>query len=540
MPVASWPAIVPDPPDTRGWRSLRRVAAGTHLVRTDLGGPAPSGELRPIVAFVAVSDLHVTDAQSPTRPEWLDRLGDDDSPVREAVGPVGTYRTQESLTAQVVEAMSRVLRGIDTGPVAGGPVSFLVSTGDAADNAQANEVETSIRLLTGGAPVVPDSGDPGRWEGVGSPDSYDPRYWHPDGTPPGETDDRPRSRYGFPLVPGLLDAARARFAASGVAFPWYPVHGNHDRLLAGTVAVDRFFARLASSGRKSIGPPPGLGLERLVEMLADSEHRNLTLLPALAASPVRRVTPDSGRAPLDTRAWLAAHTGRSAMPGTSTTWYAFDAGPVRALVMDTVEHEGGWQGSIGADQLAWLESELQAASDRWVDDDGRLRRRPGTARPVLVFSHHPLRCLINSWSPRGERRVLSDELAGVLARYPSMVAWVNGHTHAHQVLPHRRHPSLGGGWWEVTTASHVDWPQQARVVELAVDRSGQLVIAATVVDHAGTLDPDPGDLGSIETLAGWSRVLAANDWQRIGPGGAPAGAGRPEDRDVLLVCPQPG
>jgi len=76
-----------------------------------------------LVAFVQVSDLHVTDAQSPGRPEFLDRLGDDDSPVADLVGAVGTYRAQESLTHHVVEAMTARLRRTDTGPVTGLPVT---------------------------------------------------------------------------------------------------------------------------------------------------------------------------------------------------------------------------------------------------------------------------------------------------------------------------------------------------------------------------------------------------------------------------------
>ena len=215
MSEAPWPTIQASKPGPSGWRRLGLGPAEAHQVRTDLGGHGPLGTLRPLVSFLQVSDLHVTDAQSSIRAEWLDRLGDDDSPLRSVLGPIGTYRTQESLTAQVVEAMARRLRGIDTGPVAGGPIGFVVSTGDAADNAQANEVEAAIGLLTGGTVVAADSGDRSRWEGVGAADAYDPRYWHPDGTPPGEQVDRPRSRYGFPLVPGLLDAARRPFAAGG-------------------------------------------------------------------------------------------------------------------------------------------------------------------------------------------------------------------------------------------------------------------------------------------------------------------------------------
>ncbi len=66
----------------------------------------------------------------------------------------------------------------------------------------------------------------------------------------------------------------------------------------------------------------------------------------------------------------------------------------------------------------------------------------------------------------------------------------------------------------MTTASHVDWPQQARIIELAKDLdTGSIVVACTVVDHTGLVDPRRGELGDVATLAGWSRPLAANDWQ---------------------------
>jgi hypothetical protein len=75
------------------------------------------------------------------------------------------------------------------------------------------------------------------------------------------------------------------------------------------------------------------------------------------------------------------------------------------------------------------------------------------------------------------------------------------------------------------------------VREIAVAGAGQVVLAGTVVDHRGVVEPDPGELGSIEGLAGWSRSLAANDWQRVGPDGVVAGRGATADRNVILVCP---
>jgi metallophosphoesterase (TIGR03767 family) len=532
------PTLLPGAPGRGGYRRLTAAPAETHRVRTDLGGPVPSGRLRAVVAFVQVSDLHVTDAQSPLRAEYLSRLGDADSPIGDALGPLGTYRPQESLTHHVVEAMTATLRRVTDGPVTGAPLRFAVSTGDAADNAQANEIAASIGLLDGGTEIRPDSGASDRWEGVGGPNGeHDPRYWHPDGAPAGEPADRPRAEHGFPLVPGLLDAARRPFTAQGLGLAWHPVHGNHDELVAGTVPVTAGLRRVARGGRKARAWPSRLTPEDLRALFGDARRRPPELYRELLAAPASRVTPDPERDLRTGAAWVDAHRDRSARPAGGPTWYGFDAGVVRALVLDTVNPEGGWQGSVDGDQLAWLATELEAASGRWVDTDGRVRTSDRPDRLVVLFSHHPLHCLTNPWSPTGRRRALGDEVEALLGRFPNLVAWVNGHTHTHTIRAHPGHPAVGGGWWEITTASHVDWPQQARIVELAEDPgTGRVVIATTVVDHAGLTDPRLGNLDDVATLAGWSRELACNDGLRAGRA-APVGQGGATDRNVLLVSP---
>ena len=119
-------------PDSGGYRRLESGPGELHILRRELGGS--SERLYPLCSFIHLSDLHVTDVQSPARTEYLDRLGDEDSPFAAEVGRVGLYRPQEALTAQVVEAMARATRRIDQGPVTGAIIDFALSTGDATDN----------------------------------------------------------------------------------------------------------------------------------------------------------------------------------------------------------------------------------------------------------------------------------------------------------------------------------------------------------------------------------------------------------------------
>ena len=92
-----------------------------------------------------------------------------------------------------------------------------------------------------------------------------------------------------------------------------------------------------------------------------------------------------------------------------------------------------------------------------------------------------------------------------------MIAWVNGHTHRNEVIAHS---AAAGGFWEINTASHIDFPQQARIIEIADNLDDTLSIFTTILDHLASAEFD-GGLDSIDSLASLSRELSANDPQLI-------------------------
>jgi metallophosphoesterase (TIGR03767 family) len=538
--------LLPGDPGAGGYRRLRAAPDEEMLLRRDLGGAAPGERRRSLVSFVQLSDLHVTDAQSPARAEYLDRLGDPDRDSAEAVGRVGLYRPQEALTHQVVEAMTAAVRRVPGGPGTGVPVSFAVVTGDSTDNAQSNELEAYLALLDGGRIVRPDSGLTSRDEGVGSFAAYDTRYYHPDGTPLGEQDDLPRAARGFPLVPGLFDAARRPFFAAGLSVPWCAVYGNHDALVGGTLPLGAELAALAIGERKPIGAD-----SEPLALLSGNETAAPAQMWGLLSAPTRPISPDPRRRLVSAQEWIAAHgvDGR-ASHGFCTTaredgraFYAFDAGDIRFLVLDTVNRAGGWQGSLGGDQMDWLEEELLAGHRSFLAPSGRRVSHDRADRAFVLLSHHSLGTLTNDFAPDGHRRYLRADVERLLARFPNVLAWLNGHTHAHRIRAHlaaRAVPGARGGFFEVTTASHIDWPQQARLVELACDeQSGQIVLFTRTLDHCGLVDPRAGELGDPLTLAGWSRELALNAWQGRA-GSEPIGRGAGGDRSAALVLDVPG
>jgi hypothetical protein len=97
-------------------------------------------------------------------------------------------------------------------------------------------------------------------------------------------------------------------------------------------------------------------------------------------------------------------------------------------------------------------------------------------------------------------------------------------------------------FWHVSTAAHIDWPQQSRMIELVTD-GGQLELVLTMLDHAGPAYPGAprpgemtrGDAGEqIMRLAGIGREIAYNDYQ------ASRGAsGERDDRNVIIPLHRP-
>jgi len=479
--------IARGPEGTGGWRDLVFAPGEAHL------GPIPAGQ--PLACLWQLSDPHLCDAESPARQEYLDRHADPDSPYRTALGDVGTYRPQEILTAQVGVAMVEAVNAHRRGPVTGAVVDGVVITGDLTDNAQGNELTWYQRIVSGGV-VSPRSGDAERSSWVGSQGApWDERYWHPDGPPPGTRPDLATRNFGYPMIPGLVEAARCDLRSPGLEVPWISVPGNHDGLLQGTVPIDERLERLAVGG------------ERITD-LPDGVHPLMTAhaIPGTGparylhdeASPRTPIPADPARALLRPGEFALLTRGADDGPA----YFATDLGALRVIVLDTVNPHGGWQGSIDEAQLTWLVRELQAARDRYV----------------VVASHHPSPSMTNDWAPAGAgRRILGPEVVELLLEHPQVIAWLAGHIHAHGVIVHERGEGPDhGGFVELTTASLIDWPQQGRILEFVrtkVQGRAYVAIVSTVMNHSAPIDWRSGDLADHRRLASISRTLAANDYQ---------------------------
>jgi 3',5'-cyclic AMP phosphodiesterase CpdA len=451
--------------DPDGSGTLRVGPGESLLARTELG---PASPRRRVLATLAhVSDAHVLDAQSPARVPFLARLG---PPF------TSTFRPHETLTAQVLAGVLRAVAALEPDAV--------IQGGDLIDNAQQNELDWALAVL-GGGDVVAASGGPG-YHGVQEAANPDPLYYRPE--------------LDAPRHPGLLAEALRSFTSPGLRAPWYPVLGDHDLLVAGVVPPSPLSQGIAAGSRAvwelpadlparigtltgtSASAPDGLGdpsaIGGLVSHLLDAASVDVP------GDPHRNEVSAGG---LVDRLRAAGAGGGSG----GELDYSFDVGSaVRVIVLDLVRREGGSGGVVHPGQPAWLASELEAAGER----------------TVVVFSHQPL-----------DTTASGPGLLAELDRSPRVLAAVWGHTHRNRITPR---PGPSGGYWLISTASLVDFPQQARALRV-VETGRGVALETWMLDHVSPA----GGLGEI------SRELAYLD----AAGGRPQGfAGRRVDRNAVL------
>ena len=233
-------------------------------------------------------------------------------------------------------------------------------------------------------------------------------------------------------------------------------------------------------------------------------------------------------------------------------YYSFIPKPgFRFIAIDTITDECNAEvcaeGSIDDEQFEWLRDQLMLASNR--------------GERVIAFAHHTLATIRQPntdlteqpvhYGQRFDRRTPGnpqqpsppplETLEDLFCQRRNVIAFVTGHEHENFVEEHRCTPDGGtiggpGHFYEISTAAHLDYPQQARMIELVQTPAGpQLVL--TMLDHAGPAYPGNSQAGfetgaageDVLRLASIGREIAYNDYQ-----GKRTARGSREDRNVIL------
>jgi metallophosphoesterase (TIGR03767 family) len=572
-----------------GFTQLTAGKGEPYVVRKGGAARAKAGRTRKrrsLSFFAQLTDPQLVDEMSPARVDFVDAAG----------GALkSSHRPQEALSAQTFDAVVRNVDANETSRLRDGrgkraKLGFAITTGDLADNQQLNETRWFRTVLDGGR-VDPFSGkavsasnpcaggdaaqiaadvaarryagvqDFDDWRGARA-DLYG-GFWDPDEAGPGGP------YAAFPRYPGLMDAAQAPFDARGLDIPWYISRGNHDGLVQGNAPASTDLFRAIATSCSKVFPSAAADPAQFVGGDEGALYRKLSdpaFIGALLGG-ARTVPPDQDRRivnKVEYRRLIAATSpdahGFAATPkrelrkskGTAS-YYARTLSPsVRFISLDTVAEGGGQFGNLDDPQYRWLKRELKAA-----------RRRD---RLVVVFGHHTLATMSNTATdeeagkcqPAGEPGCDADPrrstpmhrgvqgkrtVRALLDATPNVVAYVTGHTHANAIRFWRA--EHGRGFWEINTASHIDWPQQSRLIQLMDNRDGTLSIFGTILDSAAPqAAPAPGPaVGlTLDQLVSLGRTLAFNDPQKLddeGGGQLSDKRGERRDRNVELLVRDP-
>lgn len=505
------------------YRALVAGPGESYLPRVDLLGRAPDGARvaarRSLLYLGHLSDMHVIDAQSPGRIEPM--IVQDHSAWGSAFHP------HDPLSLHVTSSTVQSFSALRYSPLTGAPMGAAIVTGDSADMHSHKELRWYIDMLDG-VTVDPAVGIGRQFNGV---QAWAEAVWaYRPGNPAGGA----FGDYGFPKLPTLLDDSVAHPVESpGLPAPWYAVYGNHDTLLLGTFDLSSQLHALAIGGQKS------WSLDATASTILGGYAATTSALGrgtdaagvALGRPGFHAVPADPDRYLFAQAEFMAEHFRTESAPGpvghgftkhnleTGQTWWKADLTPfVRAFGLDTCNQVAGPDGAVPDAQFRWLEEELAQAQK-----DNRL---------VLIFSHHNSLTLENRAQRPGDTEKLhgAEEFVDLLLRFPVVVGWMNGHTHLNQILAHG---GPKGGFWEITTASCIDFPQQQQVVEIVDNRDGTLSLFTTVLDHAAPVSPGTG--ATTLDLAAQSREFALNDWAES----PTMRRGSPFDRNTELLLPAP-
>jgi metallophosphoesterase (TIGR03767 family) len=543
---------------------------------------------RSLAFFAQLTDPQIVDEMSPARVDFVDPAG---GALKDSLRP------QETLGLHTFDAIVRNVNANRRSRVRDGRgrrarLRFALTTGDLADNQQLNETRWFRTVLDGGRidpfsgkPVGPDNPcgaspsdiarlnadvaarrytgvqDYDDWRGA-PPDRY-AGYWDPDEPAP-----TGGPYAAFPRFPALLDRAQIPFSAAGLDVPWLVARGNHDGLIQGNAPASTDLFRAIAVGCQKVFPSAQLDPAQFAGEDEDAvfERFNDPAFIASLLAGARPVPPDPERRIVskaeyrelmregarNAHGFSATSKAELAASNGTASYYAQRRRGIRFVALDTVAEGGGSTGNVDHPQYRWLRKQLRKARKR--------------DQLVVVFGHHTLGTMTNATAdeaagacnPPGEPGCDADPrssapihrglegratVRSLLARHRNVIAYVAGHTHDNDVRFFRGRRARG--FWEINTASHVDWPQQSRLIEVMDNRDGTLSIFGTILDSAAPqAAPAAGNAValSLKQLVSLSRTLSYNDPQRAdkpASGEERASRGLRRHRNVELLVRDP-
>lgn len=496
-------------------------APDAFVTRQELAEGERTSNASLLLRFLHYTDDHIIDDEGQT----VNGLG-----VSDPLNPLfeSAQRLQEEYSDEVLNNM--ITRSNDC--LKDFPAAFMIVTGDSADLTTVAETRRFIDNLDGTfdqlsafekscvAGLPAGSSDLiiqqacTRFTGRGVPDSQSP---DPDVSDPsfqltltrtlrqivnqitaqlgrdasGATDPRRQTLTQSPGLPQVLRCTEGMMGCENQALktPWYVAFGNHDGYLRGTLPVGIGVNELSflSTGRRHIVQPREF-IQEFFETSSQPVGHGFNFVDA-----ARRNDADKR----------------------NDGYYAFTSGNFRMIVLSTVIDGTDPRlptdlirnpfaladGTVDRAQFEWMKAELDAAY--------------AAKQLVMIFSHHPDLAFaeFGIFAAAVPTDLTAQELDAELASYPNVVAWLAGHTHLHRVRPFVvsisgdgkltgrngeisapvvcKKPGVASdgkphcrGFWQIETASLIDFPQEQRLIEVFDNGNGTGTLRGPVLTHS--------------------------------------------------------
>jgi metallophosphoesterase (TIGR03768 family) len=432
-----------------------------HEKRLDLmpGGytPASDTDTEKLLTFFAMTDIHLTDKESPAQVIYYGYKW----------GVISGYSPAMLYNIHLFDAAIQTANALHKEDA----FDFGIFVGDAINCGQYNELRWYIDLLDGKR-IKPDSGD-----------KDDP-------------------------IPGPLNDYQDEYKAAGLdeSISWYQVLGNHDHFWMGMFPPDEYIkSALTGTEVLELGnifyDPLRLRSRGFYMGAIDGRTPYGEIIGAgpVASFPdgPPTVPADNDRRFLSRTEWISEFFNSSSSPQghgfsqsartTGFACYSFEPRsdiPIKVIVLDNTqrdddpsENSSGF-GSIDQERYDWLVQELE---------DGQAE-----GKLMIIAAHIPIVIKENEGSLSSAMKwsqyaAVSDvDLIAKLHTYPNLMAWIAGHRHQNTVIPitspDADRPELG--FWQIETASLREFPQQFRIFEFVYNSDNTVSIFTTNVDPA--------------------------------------------------------
>ncbi len=449
--------------------------------RVDIMGtyaPPESNHPATLLRFFAITDIHITDKESPSQLIYMQPLNQYgfEAGVTSVYSPVMMY------TTHVLDAAIQTINALHQN----NPIDFGISLGDTCNSTQYNELRWYIDVIDGKV-IRPSSG-----AHVGA-DSID---------------------YQKPYKAAGLDPS----------IPWYQTIGNHDHFWLGSIPPDGKDGN-DKSLRESYTSDVVIAMSNIlysannIYSFKDPEETKYYMGVIDGATPngeiikcgqvenfstPPRVVADQDRYSLTKTEWVEEFFDTSTEPlghgfglvpagqESGFACYSFVPKaniPIKVIVLDNIQREDDQSTSIHGHgfldeaRWEWLKAELADG-----DDNDQL---------MIIAAHAPI-CVQkagtfmewfdNSANPDEPQNAV--DLPGLLEelhRHPNLLMWIAGHRHVNTVKAFESPDPANApenGFWQVETSSLHDFPQQLRTFDIKLNSDYTISIVTTNVDPA--------------------------------------------------------